>query len=124
MPTLAKLRRDLRVTKKDLAAVISPELRELMIQTSNAGFDVKSDYAFRCACCSVIEGKPVFYKLLKEVIGPGMYGGITDVKSIRSVRGIVRIKDLGFTPEYSSLLHITKDGPVCDHCHASVYSDD
>ena len=123
MPTLAELRRDLQVTRKDLAAVVSPGLRELMTLTPNAGFGVSSDYAFRCACCSAIEGEPVFYALLKEVVG-GMYGGRTDAKSIHSVKGIVRIRDLGFTPEYSSLLHMTGDGPVCDHCNDSVYSDD
>lgn len=124
MPNIAEIRRDLKVTQKDLAGVINPKLRELMAQTPNVGFSVGSNYAFQCACCSAIDDKPVFYNLLKEVVGSGITSGETDVKKIRSARGIERIKDLGFTPEYSSLLHITKEGMVCDHCHESVYSVD
>lgn len=124
MLSLARLRRDLEVTRKDLARAVSPELRELMAQTPNAGFSIGSDYAFRCACCSAIDGEPVFYTLLKESVGPGMNSGKTDVRSIRSAIGIVRLRDLSFTPEYSSLLHVTRAGLICDHCYVSVYSGD
>ena len=124
MNTLTELREDLKVTSEDIDAAVSPELKELMKYTSNAGFSIVSDYSFRCACCSAIDGRPVFYELVKENVGPLMYGRKIDVMGISSVEGIVRTSDLGSTPEYDSIPHMTKDGLVCDHCYDTCYSAD
>jgi len=121
MVTLKKLRADLVMTQKDVNRVVTPELRNLMQVTPNAGFSVESNYAFQCVCCESI-GMDSYYKLLKQSVGPGLDSRKTDVSKLKSTEGIVPLKDLEFEPEYSSHLNFTKKGLVCDHCKDTVYT--
>lgn len=117
--SLEQLRRDLQVTQQDIDRSASPETRRLMTATPNAVFSVSSEYAFRCVCCSGIEGRDVFYSLVKENVG--VYARKTDVGALRSTEGIVLAKSLDSKPEFDSVMNITRDGLVCDHCYDSVY---
>lgn len=121
MVTLDKLKKDLIVTKKDLDEAITDDVRHLMERTHNAGVSIPSKYAFQCSCCKGIGLPYSFYALIKEKVGPGPIEK-TDIRSIKSAKGVVLLSKLGFEPEYSSILHITKDGPTCDHCYETVYN--
>lgn len=121
MTTLKKLRQDLTMTPEDVRRVVTPRLRNLMQITPNAGFSVPSEYAFQCVCCKK-SGMPSFYELLKESVGPGLGSRRTNVSRLKSIKGIVPLKDLESEPEFSSHLNFTKNGLVCDHCYDAVYS--
>ena len=118
---LKQLKGDLELTAEDWERALTPETRQLMAATPNVSVAIGSDYAFRCACCSEIEGRAVYYQLVKKITG-AVGSGETDPASIKSVKGIIEVKRLGFEPDNSSLLHVTRDGPVCDHCYDTVYT--
>jgi len=121
MVSARKVRTDLVVTAKDLKRVMTPELRNLMIISPNAGFAIKSNYAFQCVCCRDMGLDYSWYTLLKETVGP--YARKTEPKTIKShAKGIVRLAQLKSKPKYSSHLNATREGFVCDHCNDSVYN--
>lgn len=121
MITLRELRTELTMTKKDVERAVTPELKNLMQISPNAGFSVPSNYAFQCVCCERM-GFPSFYELLKESVGPGLNSRRTDVSHLKSTKGIMHLKDLESKPEFSSHLNFTREGLVCDHCKDTVYS--
>lgn len=120
MLTLDELRNGLEVTEEDVKRV-SPEIKKLMAISPNAGFSVESDFAFQCECCTAIEGRPAYYRLTKrQFCFPERR---SDARELKSTEGIVRLRELSFVPEFSSVVHVTRDGLVCDHCYDSVYAD-
>ena len=106
----------MRVSPEDLAKVLTPELRHLMAISPNAGYSVASDYAFQCVACRDI-GMDSHYNLLKETVGP--LGRTSEFSKLKSARGIVRLDELSFKPEYDSHLNFSRKGLVCDHCKDS-----
>jgi hypothetical protein len=126
MLRVAQVRKDLEVTKEDVDRVLTPETRYLVEGPGgqNLRISIGSNYAFECVCCRDIGLSYATYALVKKKMGAGVITE-TDANSIkgRIDRKISRLEDLDAAPEFNSLLHVTKDGFVCDHCYDTIYDE-
>ena len=124
MVNLRQFKKDMIVTQEELAKVLTPNLRNLMSITPNAGFSIVSDYAFKCSCCASMGLDYATYRALKESHGPGAFNGrASDLPKIKSIKGIVKLDELEVEPEFESHVNVVRNRLVCDHCKDSVYYD-
>ena len=94
------------------------------IKNHNSIISLKSDYAFECRTCKPFMGRDNIYSLTKKEAGPGIGMRETLISDVNIIEGIFSLKDLGFEPDFSSILnHVPKIGYVCDHCMISVYGE-
>ena len=123
MLSLEEIKKGLEITPED-KKWMEEMLGNPVNQNRNSIISLESDYVFECQTCKPFMGRNNLYHLTKKEMGPGIGMRETFISDVRTTEGIFLLKDLGFKPDFSSILnHVYKIGYVCDHCMISVYDE-